>query len=91
MKKASSANIFTFLNRATGEVFIKSTKDILLEDLSRFTFNKDLDRIHFDNDKIGDKPDMKAANARIENVLSQVHATKIKIGFKMGGTFKFGK
>lgn len=91
LKKASSANIFTFLNRATGEVFIKSTKDILLEDLSRFTFNKDLDRIHFDNDKIGDKPDMKAANARIENVLSQVHATKIKIGFKMGGTFKFGK
>ena len=80
---ASSANVFTFLNRATGQVYIKSARDVLLEDFDRFVFDKDLDSMHFDNQRA------ETADGRIENLLQQIHQVTFKVSFKIGGKFSY--
>lgn len=80
---SSSANVFTFLNRATGQVYIKSARDMLLEDFERFVFDKDLDTMHFDNQKA------ETADKRIENLLQQIHKVTFKVSFKIGGKFSY--
>ena len=52
-KNVKRANIFVFINRATGDVFVQSTKKILSDPgLSRFSITPQISRIAFTNTKI---------------------------------------
>lgn len=77
LKGVQNANLFVYINRATGEVFVETISNLLLNQIDKFRTNKDIASIHFNNDfqsNIG---------TRITNVLNQLHKTKIKVGLQI--------
>ena len=77
LKGAQNANLFVYINRATGEVFVETISNLLLNQIDRFRTNKDIASIHFENSF---QPNI---GTRITNVLSQLHKAKIKVSLQI--------
>lgn len=74
---ASQANVFVVFNRATGDVMIKQTKDILTNELDRIVRKPYIQKIRFDN-KMRDN-----VTDRITNILVQAHQLNFHVIYKM--------
>lgn len=74
----SKANVFIFINRGTGEVYVKSIKDILAIDLSSISGLNTISSIYLNNHKSNEIQD------RITNVLNQVHQQNLSIALNIG-------
>lgn len=76
LKTASlNSNIFIVIDRFSGKVFAKSTKELLLSDFNSFSINPDITTLRFSNQFASTYED------RIANVLLQLHKIKLNIGF----------
>lgn len=72
-----NANTFVFINRGTGQVFVKTIKDILFNNFSTIGGLQSISKIYLDNrksDKIQD---------RITNVLNQIHQQNISVAMNI--------
>lgn len=72
LKKTDSANVFVYINRATGDVHAISTEK-LMENFESFSGLKGISKIRFENKK---QPQI---YQRIQNIISQVHQKKISV------------
>lgn len=73
----NNANVFVYINRDTGQIYIKSIKDILFNDFSKIGGLDRISKIRLQNrrtDKIED---------RITNVLNQLHQQKISVALNI--------
>ena len=76
-KGINNANTFVYINRDTGQVYVKSIKDILLNDFYKIGGLDRLSKIYLQNrrsEKIED---------RITNVLNQLHKQKLSIALNI--------
>lgn len=76
-KGVDNANLFVYLDRKTGRVFAKSTKDILIKEFNRIKITPNVKNIVFDNDK------SVSAQTRITNILLQAHATSLHVAMSV--------
>lgn len=72
-----NANAFVFINRSTGQVYVKSIKEILQEDFTSIGGLDSISKIYLNNRKSKDFQD------RITNILNQIHQQKISIGLNI--------
>ena len=77
-KGVNSANTFVFIDRKKGQIYIKNIKDMLsFETISNtFSFSPSIRRIDIINKRAP------FVGARINNIMSQIHQTKIKVSLK---------
>jgi len=75
-KGVDSANVFVHINRATGKVYVKSVQD-LLDNMDRIGGLSGISRLHFNNQRQDE------IWQRINNILTQVHATKIHVAMNI--------
>ena len=75
-KDVTSANIFAYINRATGRVYVKSVQD-LLDNMDRIGGLNGIPRLRFRN---WWKPEIWQ---RINDILTQVHGTKIHVAINI--------
>lgn len=71
------ANAFVFINRSTGQVFVKSVKDILSNNLSTIGGLDAVSNVYLDNHKSNKIQD------RITNVLEQIHQCNISVAMNI--------
>ena len=73
----NKANVFIFINRGTGQVFVKSIKDIIETEFSTIGGLDKISSIYLDNHKSNDFQD------RITNVLNQLHQQHLSIALNI--------
>lgn len=71
------ANVFVFINRSTGQVFVKSVKDILSNNLSTIGGLDTVSNVYLANHKSD------ATQDRITNVLEQIHQCNISVAMNI--------
>ena len=71
------ANIFVYLDRKTGRVFVKSTKDILIKEFDRIKITPDIKSIILNNSEDTQIQD------RITKVLLDAHATQLHVAMSV--------
>lgn len=72
------ANVFGYINRATGEVFVKTVKDILLKEFSRISMTGgDIGKIMLSNRK------QKSPEGRITALLNELHSYNLTVSLKI--------
>ena len=74
---ANKANTFVFINRGTGQVFVKSVKDILFNEFSTIGGLDSISNIYLNNHKSAEIQD------RITNVLNQIHQINLSIALNI--------
>lgn len=72
-----NANTFVYINRATGDVFVRSVSDLLLHEFQRFSMNKNIASIHLKNIWHS------TWEQRIYDILNQVHQIKISVSLRL--------
>lgn len=75
--KVDNANVFIYLDRKTGRVFAKSTKDLLVNDINRIKITPNINHIVLDNDKSSKIQD------RITQVLMDAHQTQLHVSMSV--------
>lgn len=73
----NKANTFVFINRGTGQVFVKSVKDILFNEFSTIGGLDSISNIYLNNHKSAEIQD------RITNVLNQIHQINLSIALNI--------
>lgn len=73
LKKVKGANTFVFIDRKTGRIFVKQTKDILTQELNRINITPNISGLKFKNRY------SKKYQDRITNILMQAHATQLYV------------
>lgn len=73
----NNANVFVYINRDTGQVYVKSIKDILLNDFSKIGGLDKISKIYLQNHR------SKKIEDRIANVLNQLHKQKLSIALNI--------
>lgn len=76
-KNINNANVFIYINRDTGQVYVKSIKDILLNDFLKIGGLDRISKILLQNRKSNKIED------RITNVLNQLHQQKISVALNI--------
>ena len=77
-QSVEKANVFVFINRGTGQVFVKSVKDILSEtNLSTIGGLQFISKIYLNNHRSNEISD------RITNVLNQIHQQNISVAMNI--------
>ncbi len=74
---AAQANVFVIFNRANGEVIVKSTKDILENELDKIVKKPEVSKIRLSNKAT------KNINDRITHVLVQAHQLNLHVAYKV--------
>lgn len=72
-KNINNANVFVYINRTTGKVYVKSVKDILFNEFNSIKGLDTISQIYLDNHK------SKEIQDRITNVLNQLHQQTINV------------
>ena len=73
----NNANVFVYINRDSGQVYVKSIKDILLNDFSKIGGLDKISKIYLQNHR------SKKIEDRITNVLNQLHKQKLSIALNI--------
>ena len=76
-KNVNNANVFIYINRDTGQVYVKSIKDILFNDFLKISGLDKISKVLLQNHKSNKIED------RITNVLNQLHQQKLSIALNI--------
>ena len=75
---AKQANVFVVMNRMTGDVMIKSTKDVLFKELDNIKISPSIVNIRLKNTI------NKTYQDRITHILMQIHQRNLHVSYKSG-------
>lgn len=75
-QNVESANVFVYINRANGKVYVQSVQK-LLDDMDRIGGLKEIPQLHFKNERQDE------TWQRINDILAQVHATKLQVAMNI--------
>lgn len=76
-QNVSHANVFVFINRATGDVYVKNIKTILKDDFDNIRGLDSISNIYLKNKKEDRVQD------RIYNILNELHQKKIEVAYNI--------
>lgn len=72
-----NANVFIFINRATGDVYVKNIQEILENNFHQISGLNQISNIYLKNHK------QKRVQDRIYNILNELHQKKITVGYNV--------
>ncbi len=76
-----SANVFVFINRETGNVYVKNIQDILKNNMNQIGGLDNVSNIYLENRK------QTRVYDRIYNILNQLHQQKISVAYNIPASF----
>ncbi len=76
-QNVKSANVFIFINRATGDIYVKNVQDILENNINQIGGLNKVANIYLKNHK------EKRVQDRIYNILNQLHQVKIAVTYNI--------
>ena len=76
---AKQANIFVYMNRQKGEIMVKSTKKILMEDLDQFKITPNPAGMRFEN-----RWEPHSYWERLQKIIIWIHQQNLRVSYKIG-------